>query len=80
MTFLKEAIAKGNPVAFLVLRHRAPEMRENNWHWVTITGWIEDVGGDQVIVSNCGEREVYPAEMLLENHRGNVLRMVWFSR
>lgn len=80
MTFLKEAIAKGNPVAFLVLRHRAPEMRENNWHWVTITGWIEDAGGEQVIVSNCGEREVYPAEMLLENHRGNVLRMVWFSR
>ena len=80
MTFLKEAITKGNPVAFLVLRHRAPEMRENNWHWVTITGWIEDADGEQVIVSNCGEREVYQAEMLLENHRGNVLRMVWFSR
>lgn len=79
MDFVKEAIAAGNPLAFLILKHRAPEMRENNWHWVTITGWIEDADGEQVILSNCGEREVYPAKMLFENHRGNVLRLAWFS-
>ncbi|WP_283610730.1 hypothetical protein [Faecalispora anaeroviscerum] len=79
MNFLKEAIVKGNPVAFLILKHRAPEMKENNWHWVTITGWSKDADGEQVILSNCGEREVYPAELLFENHYGNVLRLVWFS-
>lgn len=79
MRFLKEAIAKGNPIALLILKHRSPKMRENNWHWMTITGWAEDADGEHVIVSNLGRREVYPAELLFENHWGNVMRMVYFS-
>lgn len=78
MTFLKEAIAAGDPVALLVLKHRAPEMQENNWHWVTVTGWAQSADGEIVILSNCGVREEYPAAVLLENHCGNVLRMARF--
>lgn len=80
MVFVKEAIAAGDPVALLVLKHRAPEMRENNWHWVTVTGWAQSAGGEIVILSNCGVREEYSADVLLENYCRNVLRMARFLR
>lgn len=78
---VKEAIAAGDPIAFLILRHRAPELREDNWHWVTITGWIEDPqGGDKVLFSNCGARDVRSMDMVFEDHPKNVVRMVRFVR
>jgi hypothetical protein len=79
--FVKESIDGGNPVALLILFHRASALKEDNWHWVTITGYIEDeenIGNDQVILSNCGERQTVNAHQLFEVHRKNTIRMVSF--
>ncbi|HBC26500.1 MAG TPA: hypothetical protein DC013_03725 [Ruminococcaceae bacterium] len=77
--FVKQAIGGGNPVALLILRHRAPELEEDNWHWVTVTGWIEDAAGDSVIFSDCGKRDIHPMNVVFEPRSENVLRMAWFS-
>lgn len=77
---VKEAIAAGDPIAFLILRHRAPELLEDNWHWVTITGWVEDPKGDKVIFSNCGNRVLHLMDMVFEDHPANVVRMVRFKQ
>ena len=55
LDFILPALKEGHPVAFLILRHPAYELREDNWHWVTITGF--DEGEEKLIWSNCGERE-----------------------
>jgi hypothetical protein len=36
------------------------------------------VGRPAIVVSNCGEREVYLAERLFEVHPANVIRLVRF--
>lgn len=80
-SFVKESIDSGNPVALLILFHRAHALREDNWHWVTITGYIEEEGNpeeDQIILSNCGERQTVNAHHLFEVHRNNTIRMVSF--
>lgn len=77
--FVKKAIEENVPVALLILRHRAPELLEDNWHWVTITGWIEDEAGEKIIFSDCGNRDIHPMEVLFEPHNGNVFRMVRFT-
>ncbi len=79
--FVKESIDGGNPVALLILFHRAQELEEDNWHWVTITGYMvdgENQENSQVILSNCGERQVVNARQLFEVHRKNIIRMVSF--
>ena len=80
--FVKESIDSGNPVALLILFHRAHALREDNWHWVTITGYTEDENDpheDAVILSNCGERQIVIAHQLFEVHRKNTIRMVRFK-
>lgn len=77
--FVRESIDSGNPVALLILFHRA--LREDNWHWVTITGYrIEEGNPDaaEIIFSNCGERQTVNAHQLFEVHRKNTIRMVRF--
>lgn len=79
--FVKESIDGGNPVALLILFHRARALREDNWHWVTITGYIEDEDNPEaaeVILSNCGERQTIKAHQLFEVHKKNTIRMVSF--
>ncbi len=79
--FVKESIDSGNPVALLILFHRAPELKEDNWHWVTITGYSEDENNldkAEIIISNCGERQIVKANKLFEVHRDNTIRMVSF--
>jgi hypothetical protein len=79
--FVKESIDSGNPVALLILFHRAHALREDNWHWVTITGYAEDENDPdaaEVILSNCGERQTIKAQQLFEVHHGNTIRMVSF--
>lgn len=41
LDFILPALKEDHPVAFLILRHPAHELREDNWHWVTITGFDE---------------------------------------
>ncbi len=79
--FVKECIDSGNPVALLILFHRADALREDNWHWVTVTGYTEeedDPEAAEVILSNCGERQVVNAHELFEVHHRNTIRMVSF--
>jgi hypothetical protein len=79
--FVKESIDSGNPVALLILFHRAPELKEDNWHWVTITGYSEDENNPdkaEIIISNCGERQIVKVNKLFEVHRDNTIRMVSF--
>jgi hypothetical protein len=79
--FVKESIDGGNPVALLILFHRAHALREDNWHWVTVTGYIEDEDHPaeaEIILSNCGERQTVNAHQLFEVHRKNTIRMVSF--
>lgn len=79
--FVRESIDEGNPVALLILFHRAHVLREDNWHWVTITGYTvneSDPAGIEIIISNCGERQTINAHQLFEVHRKNTIRMVRF--
>lgn len=79
--FVKESIDTGNPVALLILFHRAKELEEDNWHWVTITGYSEDEDNPdktEIILSNCGERQIMRANQLFEVHHDNTIRMVSF--
>lgn len=79
--FVKESIDSGNPIALLILFHRAHALREDNWHWVTITGYAEvenDPDTAEVILSNCGERQTVKAQQLFEVHHRNTIRMVSF--
>ena len=76
---VKDSIDGGTAVGFLILAHRAPELKEDIWHWITICGYEEpeEEGEEPVlIVSDCGDRDRYPASLLLETHRSNVTRMV----
>jgi len=65
-----------NPVALLVLRHQAPELEDNNWHWMTITGYDPDT--DRLVLSNCGLRETYAAEAVFAPDRRNEVRLAAF--
>ena len=77
--FVRRGIDSQNPLALRILRHRAPELKEDNWHWVTVSGYLDGADGDQVILSNCGEREVRPASMLFERHPKNTIRLLCFQ-
>ncbi len=80
-SYVKGSIDAGHPVALLILFHRAHALKEDNWHWVTITGYIEDEDNpfdSEVILSNCGERQTVNVFQLFEIHRKNTIRMVSF--
>ena len=79
--YVKEHIDAGQPIALLVLFHRAKELEHINWHWMTITGYSVDQDEPQkeeIIISNYGQRETVNLQMLFEKHPKNVLRMVSF--
>ena len=76
--FVRGSIDHGHPVPLLILHHRAPEMADDNWHWVVISGYTEGADGRRIIASNCGDREVWDAGMLFDRSPGNVLRLVRF--
>ncbi|QOX63350.1 hypothetical protein FRZ06_08295 [Anoxybacterium hadale] len=81
VAYMKECIDEGHPIALLILFHRAHSLKEDNWHWVTITGYAEDEDGLEnleVIMSNCGERQIVKGSELFEVHRRNTIRMVSF--
>ncbi len=75
-SFVRGAVGEGNPAVMLVLGHKAPEMRENTWHWMTVTGYDEK--NDRVIISNYGEREVYEAKRLFEPDPANDVNLTFF--
>ncbi len=77
--FVKKMIDGGNPISLLILHHHAPELCADNWHWVTITGYQQGDGVNNVIISNLAQREIRSADMLFEPHKNNVIRMIAFS-
>ena len=78
LEFILESINHNHPVAFLILRHPAKEFREDNWHWVTITGYDEEK--HQLIWSNCGEREEIDWNLLFDSNVKYYVGMVCFTR
>jgi len=79
--FVRESIDARQPIALLILLHRAKELREYTWHWVTITGYMEDndnARASKIIISNYGKREVINKDMMFEVHPKNKIRMVNF--
>lgn len=77
LDFILPSIKEGHPVAFLILRHPAYELREDNWHWVTITGFDEEK--EKLIWSNCGEREVIDWNMLFDQDKKYYVGIVKFK-
>ena len=77
LDFILPAIKEENPVAFLILKHPAYELREDNWHWVTITGFDEEK--EILIWSNCGEREKISWNMLFDTEKKYYVGMVKFK-
>ena len=79
---VRQAIDAGRPVGLLILVHRAEELQEDIWHWVTVTGYTlpeKEEEKPMVILSDCGDRDLYRADVLLEVHRKNLVRMVEFE-
>ncbi len=76
--FITKAIDEDHPVAFLILRHPAWELREDNWHWVTITGY--DSEKELFIWSNCGEREEISWKLLFQKEASYYIGMVKFQQ
>lgn len=76
--FIIEGIDHQNPVAFLILRHPAQELREENWHWVTITGYNDRK--EQFVWSNCGERGMIDWDVLFCPDKKYYVGMVKFHR
>jgi hypothetical protein len=79
--FVKDNIDAGQPIALLVLFHRAKQLVDDNWHWMTITGYVEDSEQNiaQIIRSNYGRREIVNSNVLFEVNKRNVVRMVSFQ-
>ena len=78
LKFILQGIDQNHPVAFLILRHPAKELREDNWHWVTITGYDDDK--QKLIWSNCGEREEIDWNMLFDSSKRYYVGMVRFEK
>lgn len=76
LDFIIPALKSDDPVAFLILKHPAYELREDNWHWVTITGFDEEK--EQLIWSNCGEREEIDWNMLFDANKKYYVGIVKF--
>lgn len=77
LEFIIKAIDHHDPVALLILRHPAKELREDNWHWVTITGYNERE--EQLIWSNCGDRETIGWDVLFCLDKKYYVGMVKFE-
>ncbi len=78
VSFVKQAINSGNPVPFIILLHAEKALENNQWHWMTITGYGED--GESIILSNNGKREVYDSQILFSVHPHNKMRLIYFMR
>lgn len=77
LDFILPALKEDHPVAFLILRHPAYELREDNWHWVTITGFDEEE--EKLIWSNCGECEEIDWNMLFDTDKKYYVGIVKFK-
>ena len=77
--FVRCGIDTGNPVPLLILHHRAKALSDDQWHWITVSGYTDGTDGRQLIASNCGERELWPADLMFEQHPRNAVRILRFA-
>lgn len=77
--FIVHAIDHNQPVAMLVLTHRAHEMVEENWHWMCVTGYEINGETKKVILSSCGERITRDADILFGHYHKDVVKMMTFQ-
>jgi hypothetical protein len=54
--FLRENIDAGYTVQYLLLRHKAEEFSELEWHWFTLTGYEQRAGDLEVVYATFGKR------------------------
>ena len=76
LSFVLEALNNEHPVGMLILHHRAKELEDDNWHWICISGYIEKENGYDLIFSDCGQRRIIDARVLLDTDYHNVFKMV----
>ena len=78
---IQQAIDADRPVGMLILFHRAEELKDDIWHWITVTGYtVPTEPGEKpmVIVSDCGQRGLCQADRILEVHRKNMVKLLEF--
>lgn len=76
LDFVIQSIEEKHPVGVLILYHNAPELEEDNWHWVCISGCRKDEEKTKIIFSDCGERREIDADILFDLNCKNVVKMV----
>lgn len=76
ITFVLQSLDEGHPVGMLILHHRAPELEEDNWHWICLSGYIVKETGYDIIFSDCGERRIIDSRILFDIHCSNVFKML----
>ena len=75
-SFVRSSIENDSPVAVLILFHKAKELDDDTWHWITLFGH----SGDTLIASNYGKKVLYRASVLFGRSFRNLVRMVSFRR
>jgi len=82
ITFITQALSQRLPIAILVLKHPAKELKDYAWHWMTITGLKLDPINNtySISVSTYGEHRQINLN-LLWNHRRpqHLIRLVYFT-
>lgn len=76
ISFVLQSLDEGHPVGMLILHHRAPELEEDNWHWICLSGYIPKENGYDIIFSDCGERRIIDSRILFDVHCTNVFKML----
>lgn len=79
LSFVLKSIDEKHPVGLLILHHRAHELKDDNWHWVCISGYIKKESGYDIIFSDCGKRRILDAKILFDVCKFNVFKMVRFQ-
>lgn len=77
VSFTEERLKADRPVALLILGHRHKEIDDITWHWMTITGM--DEGRNELVVSNYGKRETWPADVVFEVSPHNRVHLISFD-
>lgn len=62
--FMKKALEKNLPIAYLLLRHRDKRLKDLNWHWFMITGYQIKEGRIFLYYHTYGEEEEVDFEIL----------------
>ena len=54
-TFIRKALQKNLPVAYLMLKHKDKALADLNWHWFMVTGYEIREGSMQLYYHTYGE-------------------------